>query len=148
MSNMTRAIRLSMPHPLADLKMLADNVFAAATPAGSQSMHFNYTVLEGDLFRMECEYDPSEPWPTDFVALQLAAWRTALAFQRLEVTLLGVWSLFARFAAAWRDVAPAQFCDRHPQGTPAMCAACANARIIAPRGLAQGQLVTIGGRPW
>lgn len=96
MSKMTRAIRLSMPHPLADLKLLADSVFAATTPASAQSMQLNFAVLNGDLFRLECDYDPSEPWPVDFVALELSAWRATLAFQRLETTMLSVWSCFVR----------------------------------------------------
>lgn len=103
MSAMTRAIRLSMPHPLSDLKFLADSVFAAANPASAQSLQFNAAVLDGDLFALECKYDPSEPWPLDAVAIKLAAWRASLIFQRLTIAIVQVGSCFEQCAAAFRD---------------------------------------------
>lgn len=100
---MTRATRLSMPHPLADLKLLADSVFDVAIPAASQLLSFNFAVLDSDLFALECKYDPSEPWPVDTVAIELGAWRGALSVQRLSMAIVQVGWCFEQCAAAFRD---------------------------------------------
>lgn len=99
---MTRAVRLSFPSPTAELEGLAAKVFAVAVPAAAQSMNFNASVLDGDLFRLECDYDPSEPWPFDHVAVQLAAWRLVLVMQSLNVALFRASWSFARMAASLR----------------------------------------------
>lgn len=135
MSNMTRAIRLSMPSPtaeledMAELEGLADRLFAAATPVAAQAMQFNAAMLNRDLFNLECQYDPGETWPLDFVAVQLAAWRMVLSLQRLQLTFWRVsWTMRRAFAAIVDGLRPLRCCDQHPNGTHANCARCAAAR--------------------
>lgn len=104
---MTRAVRLSMPSPTADLERLVDQIFAAASPAASQSMQFNSGVLKQDLFDLECQYDPGETWPVDWIAFELAAWRAALSLQRLQLTFWRVGALMRRaFAGVTERVRP------------------------------------------
>lgn len=135
MSNMTRAIRFSMPSPtaeledMAELEGLADRLFAAATPVAAQAMQFNAAMLNRDLFDLECRYDPGEAWPLDFVAVQLAAWRMVLSLQRLQLTFWRVgWVMRRAFAGIADGLRPPRFCDRHPNGVDGNCGHCASAR--------------------
>ena len=129
MSNMTRALGLSMPSPTADLERLADRVFAAAVPASAQAMQFNFGALNRDLFDLECQYDPGETWPVDWVAVQLAAWRMTLNVQRLQLTFWRVgWRMRRAFGGLVDGLRAERFCDRHPNGTHANCGRCATAR--------------------
>ena len=83
MSAMMRAVRLSMPDPLADLKALADSVFAAATPAAVQGMSWNWARHKLTTMIADLAFD--DYWPPDTVAEQLADWRAEIDWAHYEV---------------------------------------------------------------
>ncbi|MUL68983.1 MULTISPECIES: hypothetical protein [unclassified Mycolicibacterium] len=100
---MTRAIRLSMPSPTAELEGLAAKVFAAAIPAAAVPMDFRYRLLNAELWELEELYD--RPWPVDHVAAELAKWRIELIYQSLNIALgRAAWS-FAYHSASFRVAA-------------------------------------------